>query len=43
MQGDIYKDIQFIKINEKEKLKIGNNEIIIKVKYVGICGTVLHM
>lgn len=43
MQGAVYKDIQFVEIDEIEKPKIRNNEVLIKVKYAGICGTDLHI
>ncbi len=43
MQGTVYKNVQFVEIDEIEKPKIGNNEALIKVKYTGICGTDLHI
>lgn len=43
MQGAVYKDVQFVEIDEIEKPKIRNNEVLIKVKYAGICGTDLHI
>jgi len=43
MQGTVYKNVQFVEIDEIEKPKIGNNEALIKVKYAGICGTDLHI
>jgi len=43
MQGTVYKDIQFVEVDEIEKPKIGNNEALIKVEYAGICGTDLHI
>lgn len=43
MKAAVFYDIRNIKVEEVEKPKILENEILIKVKACGICGSDLHM
>ena len=43
MKAAIYHDPRDIKTEEVEMPEINDNEILVKVKACGICGTDLHM